>query len=252
MSRRPHHGLAALALIAAAPAALTAQSGSGDGFLFGAPRGALVLRVGFDQPVARGALFERLGRDLTLDRGSYGALNLGADVALRLAPQLDLTLGAGWARSSARSEYREFVEGDAGLPITQETRFTRVPLTGTLRVFLTPRGQALSRFAWVPARVAPYVGAGGGVVYYQLQQTGDFIVDPAALDIVTDTRRSSRWAPAGHALAGAEFALSPRLGLVAEARYTVARAAVDALLPATPARIDLSGLQGTVGLSIRF
>ena len=38
MSRRPHHGLAALALIAAAPAALTAQSGSGDGFLFGAPR----------------------------------------------------------------------------------------------------------------------------------------------------------------------------------------------------------------------
>jgi hypothetical protein len=225
MSRRPHHGLAALALIAAAPAALTAQSGSGDGFLFGAPRGALVLRVGFDQPVARGALFERLGRDLTLDRGSYGALNLGADVALRLAPQLDLTLGAGWARSSARSEYREFVEGDAGLPITQETRFTRVPLTGTLRVFLTPRGQALSRFAWVPARVAPYVGAGGGVVYYQLQQTGDFIVDPAALDIVTDTRtvpadgrpRAMRW-PARSSRSRRASGSSPRRATRSPAR----------------------------------
>jgi hypothetical protein len=99
MRRRPPFGLAALALIAAGPAALTAQSGTGDGFLFGAPRGALVVRVGFDQPVAGGALFERLGRELTLDRGSYGALNLGADVALRLAPRFDLTLGAGWARS---------------------------------------------------------------------------------------------------------------------------------------------------------
>ena len=259
MSRRSLPALLT-ALLLAGPAAgtLSAQSGSGEGFLFGTPKGAFTLRAGFDQPRAGGPLFGRLAEDLTLDQGSYGALNLGADLSVRIAPRLELAIGAGWARSTARSEYRDFDEPIAGAPpdapgrpITQETRFSRLPVTATVRAYLTPRGQTLSRYAWVPARFAPYVGVRGGAAYTTLRQQGDFI-EERTLDIVTGTRETGAWTPTAHALAVAEFSLSPRLGITTEARYTVGQAKVRG--PDFPGldRLDLSGLQATVGLSIRY
>jgi hypothetical protein len=87
-------------------------------------------------------------------------------------------------------------------------------------------------------------------VWYRFRQEGEF-VDFQTLDIFRDQLDSTGWAPAVLGMAGADFALTPRLALTADARYTWARAdlgvAFDQFDP-----IDLSGLAATLGFSIRF
>ena len=90
------------------------------------------------------------------------------------SPRLDAVVGFDVARSSTPSEYRNFVDNKF-LPIEQTTSLRQINITGSVKFALTPRGQRISQFAWIPRTVTPYVGAGGGLVSYDLKQTGDFV-----------------------------------------------------------------------------
>jgi hypothetical protein len=83
-------------------------------------------------------------------------------------------------------------------------------------------------------------------------QSGDFIVDPATLDIVTQRRESSRWVADGARPRRRRVLALAAPGLATEARYTFARARSTARTFAGPSRIDLSGLQATSASSIRY
>jgi hypothetical protein len=241
-------GLAASLLPAGAA---QAQSG-GDGYLFRQPVVGLTLRGGFHHASAGSNLFDLATEQLTLNRGDFGGPMVGADLAIRLQPRLDLVLGAAYSGTTRGSEFREFVEGDGAIGIEQTTSFERVPLTAGVRAYLTPRGRTVGTLAWVPARVAPYVGAGGGAMWYRFRQEGDFVdFDTPDLEIFTDVLDTQGWAPTAHGLAGVDFSLSPRLALTGEARYTWGRAeARDAFAGFDP--VDLSGVAGSIGITIRF
>jgi len=242
--------LSVLAVAAAGSAAPARAQATGDGFLFGRPRATLTVRGGYDRPFAQGALFDDAVSQLTLGRSAFAGGSVGGELAIAVSPRIDLAFSGGFASSTRGSEFRSFVDADDDSPITQTTSLRRVPLGASLKAYVAPRGRAIGQFAWIPARVAPFVGAGGGAVYYRYAQDGSFVSDQT-LAVFPATFTSSGWAPAGFAFAGADWTLSPRLVLSGEVRYTAARGALTGDF-APYDRIDLSGAAANVGLGLRF
>ena len=227
---------------------------TGDGFLFEAPRWTFSVRGGFDRAFAGSDIFQFMTDTLTLSKGDFSGFTFGAELAYSISPRLDLAVGGGFVRSRTVSEFREYVGSD-DLPINQTTTFSRLPVTATMKAYLLPRGRSIGTLAWVPARFSPYVGGGVGSVRYELIQQGEFVDSQddgsGNFDIFYDHFRSSGWTPTAHALVGAEFALTPRLGLSTEGRYGWARSDMNEdFVGFEP--IDLSGLSATMGFTLRF
>lgn len=233
----------------AAPSSLAAQD-----FLFGAPHGSVTFRVGRLFARSEGEVFEHTFRNLTVEPDDLDAVAFGADLALRVAERADVVVGAGFSWTSIRSEFHDWVDQD-DQPIRQTTRFRQVPLTLGARLYLTPRGRSISRFAWIPARAALYAAAGAGIAHHAYEQEGDF-VDESSLDIFTDELRSSGWAGVVYIGGGAEVRVSTRAALVADARYSrgSGRAAGDFSGLDQSGREDLAlgGLAMSVGLALTF
>jgi hypothetical protein len=247
----PRRGLAAAAALAAtllSPAPALAQ-GSGDGFLFRKPAGAFVLRGGFSSEMATGDLYSFLTDQFTLSKGDFRAPAFGGDVLVSIAPRVDLDVGLSYSGWKRPSEFRDFI-GTDNLPIEQTTSLARVPLTAGARFYLASPGRSIGKYAWIPNKFVPYVGAGGGMMWYRLRQAGDFI-DFQTTDVFSDEFQSSGWTGTAHAMAGADYSLSPRLALTGEARYTWAKTSLGTDFTGFDG-IDLSDLAITLGLSVRF
>jgi opacity protein-like surface antigen len=221
----------------------------GDDFLFRPSPATLSLRGGYGIASANSDLFDDATTLFTLEKSDFNALVFDADVGLRINDRFELVGGLTFGESSARSEYRDWVDQD-DLPIEQDTRLTRVPVIAGVRYYLVPRGRSIGRFAWIPAKWAPYVGGGVGAVYYKYEQEGDF-VDFETSEVFTATIESSGWGRTGQLFGGVQYSVSRRTALAAEARYVWASADPD-LVFSDLGRIDLGGVQTTVGLSFRF
>jgi opacity protein-like surface antigen len=244
-------GLALVALVAGGAVAVPAgaQPTGGRGFLFDAPTATVIVRGGYAHSSAGGDLFSFTREQLTLDRGDFASPTYGLDLAVHVTPRLDVVVGALRARTVVGSEYRRWVDQD-DRPIKQTTDFQRIPVTASVRAYLVPRGRALGQFAWVPARLAPYVGAGAGAVWHRFKQQGAF-VDVATRDVSDDRVETSGWGPTAHAMAGVDVSLSNHFGVTTEARYAYARGRVGGGYEGFD-RIDLSGATATVGMFVRF
>ena len=236
----------AAALFAAGPAG--AQT-SGDGFLFKPPSGSVTFRSGFDRATAGSDVFTFAIDELTLSARDFSALTLAGDFGFRVTPRAEVVIGVSSSRSSAPSEFRNWVDNNRR-PIEQTTMFQRVPVTASVKAYLTQPGRTIGNFAWIPARYAPYVGGGGGVMWYRFEQHGDFI-DFSTTRVFTDTFDSSGWTPTAQAFAGTDVSLNPRFALTAELRYQWANASLSRDFSGFKA-IDLSGLSVTAGVSIRY
>lgn len=241
--------VAALAL----PATTRAQD-TGKGFLFGTPIGSLTLSGGWAGARASSDLFAFTTRNLTVDRGDFSAPTFGADLAFRVHGRTQLVFSADATSMSKGSEFRDFIDNN-DRPIEQTTSFRRVPLSVSVKQYLTTPGRSIGRLAWIPAQAAFYVGAGGGVQYYQFKQSGDFIVlDSTAtdyLDVFNDEYVSKGWAPLGQALAGVDYTLTPRFALNVEGRYVWSSASLSRDFSGFQ-RLDLSGFTTTAGITVRF
>jgi hypothetical protein len=225
-----------------------AQS-AGDGFLFGAPRVTMTVRGGFDLARAQSDIFSFATEHLTVDRGDFSGFSGGLDFSVRLVDRVDLMLSGSYTGRTTGSEFRKWI-GDDDLPVEQTTRFERAPVTANVKAYLLPRGRSIGRYAWLPARVAPYMGAGGGGMWYRFRQEGEF-VDFRTQRIFRDQLESTGWAPTAQAFAGADLSLTPRLALTADTRYTWAKTGLGVAFEEFDP-IDLSGLSATVGFSVRF
>lgn len=231
------------------PLVAGAQSGAGGGYMFGAPKASLTLRGGFARPSEGSDVFSFVRDELTVARGDFAGGSFSADAAFFVRPQLAVQFGIGVASRTTPSVYRHWVDTD-DLEIEQSSSLQRMPLSAGLRYYLTPPGRSISRLSWVPARVTPYVAAGGGITWYQFKQTGDF-VDYQTLDVFGTELISDGWSPSAFGAVGADYALGARVGLVGEARYDWASARLSSDFSGFN-RIDLSGFAVTVGLAYRF
>lgn len=220
-----------------------------SGFTFGHPRGWVGIKGGWLMARADSDIFEFNAENLTLSDSDFNAPLFGVDVGWALNERVDAVFGLEYSETSPRSEFRDFVDG-FGAPITQETRLQQVPLTASLRVYLTDRGRRVGNYAWVPAAVTPYVGAGGGLLWWKYEQFGDF-VDFVDFTIFTEHFATDGATLTAHVFGGAGVRLSPRTSLDVEARYSWADGQLaPAFVGFEP--IDLTGMRTTVGISFRF
>jgi hypothetical protein len=232
---------------AASPAA--AQGAGSPDFFFGSPRTTVGVRGNWSFARAGSDWFDFVTDTLTVDRGDFRGVGVAADVAVRVTPRLDVVVGIDYARSRTDSEFRDFVDNNRR-PIEQSTLLHHTALTGGVRVALTPRGRELSSLAWIPRRIVPHAGGGGGVMRYRVEQYGDF-VDFEDLSVFSDVLASGGWTPAAYANAGVELHITRRLYVAADGRYLWAAPELRA-----PFRgfdpLDLSGFRLSTGIALRF
>ena len=218
-------------------------------FLFGKPNHAIGIRGSWVFARAGSDLFDFVTRQLTLDRKDFDAPAFAADVAFGLSSRLQVEAGVEVARVERESEYRDFVDNNL-LPIEQTTGLNTTHVMGGIRYALRPRGREVSRLVWVPNRVVPFVGAGGGVVFYQFRQFGDF-VDFVDNSIFYESFRSQGWAPTGHVFAGVDVQMYKGLYATVQGRFTKASGELDPdFIDFDP--IDLSGFRMSAGINLLF
>ena len=240
--------LAAVATLALNAPTLQAQRG-GPGYLFQRPDVQITLRGGYAAARAGSDLFDFATSELTLKRSDFSGITAGLELGIPLTSRLDIVLDAGWAHARKGSEFRHFVD-NKDRPIEQTTTFDRVPLTVNLRYNLVPTGRTVGRLAWIPSTVVPWIGAGGGAMWYRFEQQGDF-VDFKTNAVFPTTYASSNWAPAGQVMAGVDLSLSPSLGVSLGGRYLLARGSLQRDFSGFD-RIDLSGGSVTAGFLVRI
>jgi hypothetical protein len=220
-------------------------------FLFGEPRGSLGIRGSWVFARAGSDVFDFVREHLTVDRSAFNMPAIGTDVAFAINPRLDVVFGFDYSQASVPSEYRSFVDNNRQ-PIEQTTRLKEANLGGTVRVALVPRGTGISRLAWIPTRVTPYVGAGGGALWYEFTQTGDFIdVLSSNLAVFTDHFKSTGWTPSAHALGGLDIRVMRRSYVTLEGRYLWADAPLQRQFEDFDP-IDLAGFRLSAGINVLF
>ena len=220
-------------------------------FLFGEPRGSVGVRASWLFARAGSDLFEFVQQQLTIDRQDFNAPAFALDVAAAVSPHADVVFGFEYSDTTTRSEYRDFVDNNRQ-PITQDTGLREVNVSGSIRMALTPRGQSVSRLAWIPARAVPYAGAGGGLLWYRFQQSGDFVdVFSARRAVFQDTLSSRGWTPSAHVFGGVDVRITRRLYVATEARYLWASASLQRSYEGFEP-IDLAGFRLSTGVNLPF
>jgi hypothetical protein len=188
MSLRP----TAVLLVALAATPVTARTqDAGHGFLFGAPIASFTVRGGWALARAHSDFFAFTTENLTLNRADFSSPAIDGDFAIRVSPRTDVLISSGLSGMKRRSEFRHFIDNNHQ-PIEQTTTFRRVPITIGVKQYLTSTGRSIGKFAWIPSRIAPYVGAGGGTMFYSFRQEGDFI-DFQTNDVFPSYYASSGW-----------------------------------------------------------
>ena len=271
VSRHRHHGICVITLLVTWAATATARATDGDtgapetgvvtagqqprrrgdpDFLFGRPRTFVGVSGGWLLASQRGGIFDFTRNLLTVEEGDFDTAVFRFEAGWSIAPRLDLVTEVGFSRATIPSEYRDFVDND-DLPIVQMTQLTQVPVGGSVRFWLTPRGREVGRFAWVPSRLSVFTGAGGGALWYEFTQLGDF-VDFVDLSIFTERLQSSGWT--------VERSRAGRCQRQSHAAAVPQASRHDTAGPATPLsgdfvgfdNISLSGVQPSVGIEFVF
>ena len=199
------------------PSDMPARRSSNPGFMLGAPHGFVGFRGNWMFASAGSDLYDFVTRQLTLERGDFNTQMVSPEIGFSFGQRVDVVFAFDYNNSKTPSEYRDYVDNKL-LPIEQQTTLRTSNLTASVKYSLLPKGRRLSRFAWVPSTMTPYVGAGGGAMNYEFRQTGDF-VDFADLSVFTSQFRSDGWAPSAHVFGGIDVHVFQRLYLSAEGRY---------------------------------
>jgi hypothetical protein len=218
-------------------------------YVLGVPKGRFAIRLGADQPLQSSDIWSFSREQYTLGRGDLRAIPIALELGFPAGRRFEFVLGAATSRGSADTEYRDLI-GTDDLPIRQATSLRRTPLLLGVRHDLVAPGRPIGTVAWLPARVVPWVGAGGGALFWSFRQSGEF-VEAGGIDIFEATFTDGGLTPTAYAAAGLDIALQGRTSLVFDARYSWARARLGGDFLGFD-RIDLAGVALSAGLGIRF
>lgn len=225
------------------------QAPTNPDFMLGRPRATLGVRGEWVFASANSDLFDFVTDQLTLEKSAFNAPGFGAELSVNVTPRLDIVGGFEIAKSSTPSEYRKFVD-NRNLPIQQTTSLRQSNYFGALKFAVRPRGRTISRFAWIPSTIVPYLGAGGGLTNYDFKQVGDF-VDFSDNHVFSESFRSHGWAPTAHVFGGTDIQVYKRVFMSLEGRYVWAKAKLDTdFIDFDP--IDLGGFRFGAGFHVMF
>jgi len=218
-------------------------------FFFSQPDGSVTVRGSWLFARAGSDWYDFVTNQLTVEPADFNAPGIGFDAGFAITPRVEAQFGLDFSSSQVTSEYRNFVDNNR-LPITQETRLREVNLSGNLKVALTERGREVSRFAWVPRSIVPYAGAGGGVLWFDVNQTGDF-VDFVDFSVFPEVFRSRGWTPSAQVFGGVDVRVFRRLYATVDGRYLWAAGELwREWIDFDP--IDLAGFRLSAGLNVVF
>lgn len=229
----------------------------GDGFLFKEPTVSIKFETGYGFQRANSEIFDFTLNQLTIGRRDFDSPYVGGEIALHATARWDVFFNVGYQSSSVASEFRGFLYEDDDFPIEQVTELRLIPATVGAKYYLSERGRTVSRFAWIPATFAPFVGGSVGVMSYRFEQTGDFVdfetfdIDTETFDVFPDQFLSEGETFLARALAGVNISLSKQFVFTAEARYGWASGDLGRDFSGFD-KMDLDGLQLVGGLAIRF
>lgn len=218
-------------------------------FMLGRPRVTIGMSGNWVMASAGSEIFDFVTDQLTIERSAFNRPGFGVNLAINVAPRLDVTMGFEASRMEQGSEYRDFVDNKL-LPIEQTTSLKEQAFSGGVKFALLPAGRRVSRFAWIPSKFTPYVGAGGGILRYDFEQFGDF-VDFADKHVFKSDFRSAGWTPSVFASGGTDVHLFHRVFMSLEGRYTWSSATLDRDFVDFDS-IDLKGFRFGAGFHYAF
>lgn len=169
-------------------------------------------------------------------RGPIG----GLDYRWGLTPHVGLLFSVDAWNGDTTQSYLDF-EDDRGDRIRHDQNLDVASVTAGVVFHFAP-----------DAAVNPYVGIGGGLYSWRLEETGDFIdFNTPRLDIFTARLKSDGVAGGAYVLAGLDIPISQRVSLFAQGKWTEAEDELDQDFEGF-GKIDLSGRQVTAGISWNF
>jgi hypothetical protein len=220
-----------------------------ENFRFTPPSGFIGFRIGRFFPEANGELFDFITENLTLEKSDFRAWDLAVDGGFVANERVEVVFGFEYMKRTKNSEFRDWVD-ENDLPITQETYYSQLPLTGGVKILLMPRGRQVGRYAWLPSTFVPYVGVGAGVLRYRFGQSGDF-VDFETLEIFYATLESTGWTATAYAGGGLDIRIAKNTYLTIDVRYSWAKPELDRdKFEFDP--LNLAGVRTAAGLQWHF
>jgi len=220
-------------------------------FLIGSPRVSVGVRGSWFMASAGSDIFDFITNEFTLEKKNFNTGSFSADFGVALNDRWEILGGIdlnSMAQPSEDRDEEELLSNGTRVPITQETGLEQFNMMISAKFSVIPRGRSISKLAWIPNTIVPYVGGGFGYGSYSFRQNGDF-VDFVDKHIFTDTFRSEGWAPVVQAFAGTDIQMYKKLLFTLEGRYSWQHADLSTdFIDFDP--IDLGGFR--FGAGIRF
>lgn len=200
--------------------------------------GAFRLHVGDFQPEGDSEYWDDKFKDFTGGIDDFENVSFGADYLLSLNRNLGLLFSGNYYQGDRTQAYRDFVD-NFGDDIRHDTTLEVTSLTAGLHFsFLGP-----------DAPIIPYVGAGGGLYVWRLEEDGDFIDFGSVNDTIFSASLKSEGEAFGYyGLVGLEAPITNRISVFGEARWTRVDDELDGDFEGF-GDIDLSGREFLAGIS---
>lgn len=178
---------------------------------------------------------------LSFDTKDFRGPTVHGEWTITFNERVEVGLGAGYYQRTAPSVYRDYVNIN-GNEIEQDLKLRVIPITGVVR-FL-PFGRA--------GRVQPYVGAGVSALRFRYSEVGEFVDFFDNFAVFRDRYIADGTAVGGVVLGGLRLPINGDIyALNTEVRYQFGEGDLGDNGFLTQ-KIDLSGLNVTVGFQIRF
>jgi hypothetical protein len=201
--------------------------------------GALRFRLGLFEPHGDSQYWDDTFEVFTGSVSDFNDLVFGADYLWRTSRQGGMLFGVSFYNGKTTQFYRDWVDAD-GNDIGHTTNLYLTDLTAAYVVSFRNHG------------VKPYVGAGGGLLWWELREEGSFIdFADDDLPVVYASYRASGTTWELFALAGLDVPLGYRWSFFFEGRYRWGEDELNRDF-AGFGTIDLGGIELTGGFSWNF
>lgn len=230
--------LALLSLLATSPGWASSQ-GSSRGH-WGETQ-AWRLQIGVLEPRGESTYWDDLSFDFTGNADNFDDALVGIEYTRFLGDRLGVVASASTFEGSSELSYRDFVD-EFGNDIFHSTNLDMATFNIGLLFHLARRDSA----------IVPYVGAGGGLYAWRLEEFGDFIdFSLAAPEVFYDVFEDEGATLGYYLQAGLEVPVARSVSVFAEGRWQRADATLEGDF-AGLGELDLSGRTLSAGLSWSF